>query len=66
MFLPYTLRAAATSLNQDQKLLCLCGKQVRLGDCLLCWTTTEPDKEPGWYCACTPECIVIRASAGNA
>jgi hypothetical protein len=66
MFHPFTVRAADTSLDQEQRLKCLCGKDVRLGDCLVCWTTAPHDKEPGWYASCSPKCVVLRVSAGNA
>jgi hypothetical protein len=66
MFLPFTVRAQDTSLNQEQRLKCLCGKDVRLGDCLVCWTKAGKDPDPGYYAACSPQCVIIRLSQGTA
>jgi hypothetical protein len=66
MFIPFTVRACDTSLDQNQRLKCLCGKDVRLGDCLCVWTRTENDPAPGYYAACTPQCVIIRIAEGNA
>lgn len=66
MFLPFTLRAKDTSLDQEQKLRCMCGKEVRLGDCLVCWTTSPQDQAPGWYAACAPQCLIVNCAEGNA
>ena len=66
MFIPFTVRAADTSLDQEQRLKCVCGKDVRLGDCLVCWTQAGKDPEPGFYAVCAPECIVARLPQGSA
>jgi hypothetical protein len=66
MFHPFTIPAKYTSLDQNQPLKCLCGKDVKLGDCLCVWTKAGQDPEPGYYAACSPQCIVIMASEGNA
>ena len=66
MFHPPVYRATDTSLNPAQKLTCICGKDVILGNCLVCWTTTARDPEPGYYAMCSGECIVKHVTAGHA
>jgi hypothetical protein len=67
VFHPFTVPAKHTSLDQNQQLKCLCGKDVRLGDCLCVWThaANEPDNY-GYYAACSPQCVIIRVTEGHA
>lgn len=69
MFHPPAFQAASLNLSDeklDGQMKCLCGKNVTLRDCLVCWTTSPNDPEPGWYPACHGNCIVAHITEGNA
>lgn len=69
MFHPPTYQAESLDFSDerlDAPLQCMCGKEVKLRDCLACWTTSPNDKEPGWYAACNGFCIVAHVTEGNA
>lgn len=69
MFHPPTYAAASLAFSPerlDAPVKCLCGKDVKMRDCLVSWTTSPADKEPGWYVACHGNCIVAHIAEGNA
>jgi hypothetical protein len=66
MILPITISAEGASFDQSQKVTCLCGHQVLVGDSLLCWITNLDAKEPGWYAACNRTCFLLSMTEGNA
>jgi hypothetical protein len=66
MLHPFTIPAKYTSLNQQERLTCMCGKQIRVGDGLACYTHPTGSEEYGYYIACSPTCLIVHVSAGSA
>lgn len=69
MFHPPAYKAESLDFSEeklDAPLACMCGKEVKLRDCICVWTTSPVDKKPQWYAACTGSCITAHVSEGNA
>lgn len=69
MFHPPTYQAASLNFSDerlDTPMKCLCGKDVKLRDCLASYTTSPNDPVPGWYAACHGNCVVAHITEGNA
>lgn len=69
MLIPITVKASEVFEGDDLKRLvqCICGQQIILGDCSVCWTyPTGKPTQLGWFPVCAPSCIVAHIAEGGA
>ena len=68
MFHPPTFHASSifddAELESEQS--CLCGKTVKLKDCLACYTHKKGSNSYGYFAACSGQCIVAHVTEGSA
>ena len=70
MFVPPTYPAHVlnfTDAQLDAMQKCLCGKDVKLRDAVVCWTHPLNNNENyGWFTACDTNCITAKVTEGAA
>ena len=69
MFVPPVYPAHAlnfTDAELDTPQKCLCGRDVKLRDAVVCWTHPVNNDDYGWFTACNTNCITAQVTEGVA
>jgi hypothetical protein len=69
MFIPPTFHAETLNFSDaqlDGPQKCLCGNDVKLRDCVVCWTHHPESNDYGWFAACHGQCITAQVTEGSA
>lgn len=69
MFHPPSFKADSLNFSDeklDEPMKCMCGNDVKLRDCVVCWTHHPNSEDYGWFAACHGNCILAQVTEGSA